>query len=106
MLESDLKPTLKRWADAEKHTPPVRAPYKELPQLKFVRALVAEGHNDLFLTGDTHQRIYGQPLRMSRRRNLDPGGLHVGQRLYGHSALLASITAVWSTTSQSLRSAT
>ena len=29
---------------------------------RLLRALVAEGPNDLFITGDAHQRIYGQPV--------------------------------------------
>ena len=33
LLESDLKPLLKQWADAESATPPVRAPYKRLAGL-------------------------------------------------------------------------
>lgn len=30
--------------------------------LRFLRALVPEGKNDLFLVGDAHQRIYGMPV--------------------------------------------
>lgn len=33
--------------------------------LRFIRALVPSGSNDLFLVGDGHQRIYGQPVRLS-----------------------------------------
>lgn len=33
--------------------------------LRLIRALVPPGPNDLFLVGDGHQRIYGQPLRLS-----------------------------------------
>jgi len=36
------------------------------PELRFLRALVAPGRNDLFLVGDAHQRIYGYPIRMAR----------------------------------------
>ena len=36
------------------------------PELRFLRGLVAEGPSDMFLVGDAHQRIYGQPTRMSR----------------------------------------
>ena len=36
------------------------------PELRFLRALVAEGENDLFLTGDPFQRIYtGQKIKFS-----------------------------------------
>lgn len=33
---------------------------------QFMRALVAEGTNDLFIADDSHQRIYGQPTVFSR----------------------------------------
>jgi superfamily I DNA/RNA helicase len=36
------------------------------PELRFLRALVAPGRNDLFLVGDAHQRIYGYAIRMGR----------------------------------------
>jgi len=36
------------------------------PELRFLRALIAEGPADLFLVGDAHQRIYGYPVRMGR----------------------------------------
>ncbi|MFT5587765.1 MAG: superfamily I DNA/RNA helicase, partial [Cognaticolwellia sp.] len=36
------------------------------PELKFLRAFVAEGPDDLFLVGDAHQRIYGAPVRMGK----------------------------------------
>lgn len=32
---------------------------------RLIRALVAEGDNDIFIAEDSHQRIYGQPLRLS-----------------------------------------
>jgi hypothetical protein len=32
----------------------------------FLRALVAEGSDDLFIAEDSHQRIYGQPVVLSR----------------------------------------
>lgn len=35
-------------------------------KLRFVRALIPEGRNDLFLAGDAHQRIYGRTLPLSR----------------------------------------
>jgi len=38
----------------------------EAPELKFLRALIAPAPNDLFLVGDTHQRIYGYPVRIGR----------------------------------------
>lgn len=34
-------------------------------QWRLLRALVAEGPNDLFIVGDTHQRIYGTPLALA-----------------------------------------
>lgn len=37
-----------------------------VPELKFLRALIAEGPADLLLVGDAHQRIYGYPVRMGR----------------------------------------
>ncbi len=37
-----------------------------VPELRFLRALIALGASDLFLVGDAHQRIYGHPVTMSR----------------------------------------
>ncbi len=34
-------------------------------ELKLLRAMIAPGPNDLFLVGDAHQRIYGQPTTLS-----------------------------------------
>lgn len=42
------------------------------PELKFLRALVAEGRNDLFLTGDPMQRIYS-----GRKINFGAAGINV-----------------------------
>lgn len=42
------------------------------PELKFLRALVAEGRNDLFLTGDPMQRIYS-----GRKINFSAAGINV-----------------------------
>ena len=42
------------------------------PELKFLRALVAEGKNDLFLTGDPIQRIY-----TGRKINFGAAGINV-----------------------------
>ena len=42
------------------------------PELKFLRALVAEGKNDLFLTGDPIQRIYN-----GRKINFGAAGINV-----------------------------
>ncbi len=42
------------------------------PELKFLRALVAEGRNDLFLTGDPLQRIYS-----GRKINFSTAGINV-----------------------------
>ncbi len=42
------------------------------PELKFLRALVAEGRNDLFLTGDPLQRIYS-----GRKINFSSAGINV-----------------------------
>lgn len=42
------------------------------PELKFLRALVAEGRNDLFLTGDPLQRIYS-----GRKINFGSAGINV-----------------------------
>ena len=42
------------------------------PELKFLRALVAEGRNDLFLTGDPMQRIYS-----GRKINFSAAGIYV-----------------------------
>lgn len=35
------------------------------PQWQFLRGLVNEGPNDMFIAEDAHQRIYGRPVRMS-----------------------------------------
>jgi superfamily I DNA/RNA helicase/mRNA-degrading endonuclease RelE of RelBE toxin-antitoxin system len=35
-------------------------------ELRLLRALVPSGRNDLFLVGDGHQRIYGQPVVLSQ----------------------------------------
>jgi superfamily I DNA/RNA helicase len=35
-------------------------------ELKLIRAIVPVGENDIFLVGDAHQRIYGQPVVLSR----------------------------------------
>ena len=42
------------------------------PELRFLRALVAEGPNDLFLTGDPFQRIYS-----GRKMNFSAAGINV-----------------------------
>lgn len=42
------------------------------PELKFLRALVAEGENDLFLVGDPMQRIYS-----GRKMNFGAAGINV-----------------------------
>lgn len=42
------------------------------PELKFLRSLVAEGRNDLFLTGDPMQRIYS-----GRKINFGAAGINV-----------------------------
>lgn len=42
------------------------------PELRFLRALVAEGPNDLFLTGDPFQRIYS-----GRKINFSSAGINV-----------------------------
>lgn len=42
------------------------------PELKFLRALVAEGHNDLFFTGDPMQRIY-----TGKKMNFGAAGINV-----------------------------
>lgn len=42
------------------------------PELRFLRALVKEGRNDLFLTGDPFQRIYS-----GRRINFSAAGINV-----------------------------
>ena len=36
------------------------------PELRFLRALIPRGKNDLFLVGDGHQRIFGRPVRFGR----------------------------------------
>ena len=45
------------------------------PELRFLRALVKEGENDLFLTGDPYQRIY-----TNRRINFSAAGINVKGR--------------------------
>lgn len=45
---------------------------------RFLRALVAEGPNDIFISEDSHQRIYGHPLRLS----------HFGIKIVGRSTRL------------------
>lgn len=45
------------------------------PELRFLRALVPEGENDLFLTGDPYQRIYS-----NRRINFSAAGINVRGR--------------------------
>lgn len=42
------------------------------PELRFLRALVAEGRNDLFLTGDPFQRIYS-----GRKINFSAAGINI-----------------------------
>lgn len=42
------------------------------PQLRFLRALVKEGRNDLFLTGDPFQKIYS-----NRKMNFSSAGINV-----------------------------
>lgn len=42
------------------------------PELRFLRALVAEGPNDLFLTGDPFQRIYS-----GRKMNFTAAGINI-----------------------------
>lgn len=42
------------------------------PELRFLRALVKEGRNDLFLTGDPYQRIYS-----GRKINFSTAGINV-----------------------------
>lgn len=42
------------------------------PELRFLRALVAEGPNDLFLTGDPYQRIYS-----GRKINFGAAGINI-----------------------------
>lgn len=42
------------------------------PELRFLRALVKEGRNDLFLTGDPYQRIYS-----GRKINFSAAGINV-----------------------------
>ncbi|WP_280265617.1 3'-5' exonuclease [Nocardia wallacei] len=56
----------------------------------FLRALVAEGVNDLFIAEDSHQRIYGQPIVLSR----------FGIKVVGRSRRL---TLNYRTTAQNLR---
>lgn len=38
----------------------------DAPALRFLRALIPAGPGDLFLVGDSHQRIYGSPVQMGR----------------------------------------
>ena len=42
------------------------------PELRFIRALVAEGENDLFIVGDPYQRIY-----LGRRLNFGAAGINI-----------------------------
>ncbi|WP_308492290.1 3'-5' exonuclease [Microbacterium terrisoli] len=56
----------------------------------FLRALVAEGPDDLFIADDSHQRIYGRPTILS----------HYGIRIRGRSRRL---TLNYRTTSETLR---
>jgi len=58
-------------------------------QLRFLRALVAPGANDLFICEDSHQRIYGQKIVLS----------HVGIDIRGRSRRL---TLNYRTTAQNL----
>lgn len=37
-----------------------------MPAFRLLRAMVAEGVNDLFIVGDAHQRIYGKKLTLSK----------------------------------------
>jgi superfamily I DNA/RNA helicase len=57
---------------------------------QLLRALVAEGPNDLFIAEDTHQRIYGQPVVLSR----------IGIKIIGRSRRM---TLNYRTTQQNLR---
>ena len=63
------------------------------PQWQFLRSLVAEGRDDLFIAEDSQQRIYGQPVVLSR----------YGIRIVGRSRRLA---LNYRTTEQVLRFAT
>ncbi|MED5374280.1 MAG: UvrD-helicase domain-containing protein [Myxococcota bacterium] len=36
------------------------------PELRFLRAFIPAGPDDVFLVGDAHQRIYGSPVRMGK----------------------------------------
>lgn len=45
-------------------------------ELRLIRALVPPGLDDLFLAGDSHQRIYGRPLVLSRL------GIDVRRRIF------------------------
>ncbi len=58
-------------------------------QLRFLRALVRPGDNDLFICEDSHQRIYGQKIVLS----------HVGIEIRGRSRRL---TLNYRTTAQNL----
>jgi hypothetical protein len=60
------------------------------PQWQFLRSLSAEGANDLFIAEDAQQRIYGQPVVLSR----------LGIRVVGRSRRL---TLNYRTTEQVLR---
>lgn len=62
------------------------------PQWQFLRALVAEGANDLFIAEDAHQRIYGQRIVLS----------HYGIKTVGRSRRL---TLNYRTTAQNLNAA-
>jgi len=59
-------------------------------RLRLLRALVADGRNDLFICEDSHQRIYGQKVTLS----------HVGINIRGRSRRL---TLNYRTTAQNLR---
>lgn len=59
-------------------------------RLRLLRALVAEGPNDLFICEDSHQRIYGQKVTLS----------HVGINIRGRSRRL---TLNYRTTAENLR---
>lgn len=60
-----------------------------LSQLRFLRAVVAEGRDDLFICEDSHQRIYGQKVVLS----------HVGIQIRGPARRL---TLNYRTTAQNL----
>jgi superfamily I DNA/RNA helicase len=64
--------------EARKHleSSPATLPYRAVivdeaqdfqpDEWKLIRAIVPEGHNDLFIVGDAHQRIYGSPVVLSQ----------------------------------------